>query len=441
MQRCVKKLFPGLSCAILFSSAGFALAAPADDIKLLLDKGKPDEAYQLGHKSPDLLGNPPFDFYFGIAAVNAGKPAEGVLALERFLLNFPSNEPARLELARGYYLAGQVGRAREEFESILASRPAPDVVRVINEYLDGIKERETQYKSSAVWYVELGGGHDSNVQSGVESPDISLPIFGEITLTDSAVRRGDNFTSVAGGVRFSVPLRRNVQLFGVLGGESRQNRGFDSFDQEYFTGGGGLSLTGKTGGMRLSLTQSTQTIDHTKYRDTATLGAEFGYQMTPTTNGIAGIQLAQFRYAGFNAVRDADYQALSLGIKRRLPGAWRLEYDFALSYAREDVRDGDRQELARGLRGGHLGMSISPLQAWTFSVGASVLKSDYRAADPLLQVTREDRFESYDLAASYLLTSAWTVRAEYSHSRNKSNLPLYEYKRNLSSLKLRYLFR
>lgn len=421
--------------------SGIAWGSPSDDLKALLEKGKTAEAYQLGRKTPDELGNPAFDFYFGVAAVNSGKASEGVLALERFLLNFPDNDVARLELARGYFLAGESGRAKEEFEAILAKKPAPDVTRVIGEYLDVIKERDTKYASSAAWYVELGGGSDSNVQSGVDSPDISLPVFGPVTLADGAVRRSDRFSLVSGGARLTFPLRRNVQLFGTVAGESRQNREFDTFDQEFFSFGGGVNLIGEKSATRFSFTQALQTIDHVKYRDTATLTGEFGYQLAPSTSASLGVQLAQFRYGGDNAVRDADYNAVTLGMRQRLSGAWRKDFDFSLSYGREEAKLGDRQDLSRDLWGGHFGVNISPLPSWTFSTGLSVLKSDYKATDPLLLVTRDDRYFSFDLGAAYQLSRSWSLRAEYSRSRNKSNIPLYEYKRHLGSFKVRYDFK
>ena len=181
--------------------SGIALGAPSDDLKTLLEQGKTEEAYQLGRKTPDELGNPAFDFYFGVAAVNSGKASEGVLALERFLLNFPDNDVARLELARGYFLAGESGRAKEEFEAILAKKPAPDVTRVIDEYLEAIKERDTKYASSAAWYVELGGGSiarlDANFFGG---PSPVAPLTGPNISTAnekaefSAVRRKRWFT-------------------------------------------------------------------------------------------------------------------------------------------------------------------------------------------------------------------------------------------------------
>ena len=58
-----------------------ALASTADQIKALSAQGKAAEAYALGKQHPEELGNPAFDFYFGVAATDAGHAGEGVLAL------------------------------------------------------------------------------------------------------------------------------------------------------------------------------------------------------------------------------------------------------------------------------------------------------------------------------------------------------------------------
>ena len=62
----------------LFLVASMANAAPADDVQNLLKLGKDREAYEMGKSTPDALGTPLFDFYFGIAALNAGVPGEGM---------------------------------------------------------------------------------------------------------------------------------------------------------------------------------------------------------------------------------------------------------------------------------------------------------------------------------------------------------------------------
>src|SRR5687768_15014453 len=161
-------------------STGTSFAAPADEVKALLDKGNAAAAYALGKNHPDQLGNPQFDFYFGIAAIDAGHAGEGVLALERYILTFPDNQSARLQLARGYFALGEDARAREEFEALRKLTPPADVVTTIDRYLDQVRLRETRYLTSSGIYIEGGFGLDTNVNAGVSNPNIFLPNIGSV---------------------------------------------------------------------------------------------------------------------------------------------------------------------------------------------------------------------------------------------------------------------
>jgi hypothetical protein len=84
----MKRLYVAAALVVCGSSA---YAAPADDMKRMLEASQDSQAFQMGRANPDLLGEPLFDFFFGIAAINAGSPGEGVLALELYLLHFPDN--------------------------------------------------------------------------------------------------------------------------------------------------------------------------------------------------------------------------------------------------------------------------------------------------------------------------------------------------------------
>ena len=436
----VRKLVSsGLACV-----AWIALplwAAPADDVKRLLDEGKSDEAYRTALRTPAEAGKPAFDFYYGIAAVNAGKPSEGVLALERYLLNFPDSAVARLELARGYYLLADDGRARDEFEAILATKPPANIAKVVREYLTAIGNRESRHKTTYAFSVEVGGGNDSNVQSGVSDPNIVLPIFGAITLTDSSLAKRDRFGSVLLAGRIAVPVRQRWNVFAQVGADLRQYRVADTYDQNTFSAAGGIGLTRGAGLYRLTLGATRQTLDNSRYRDTYAMGSDYGRQWG--TNGVftLGAQGAKFKYAGDNAIRDANYYSLQTGYRHLVPGDWRTEFDANLSVARESITADGRDDLSRNLFGGRAGIGLAPFASVTFGLGATYLKSNYLAADQLLQITRRDDYSAFDFSATYAFNPAWSLRGEYLASRNKSNLPLYEYKREIGQLKLRYDFR
>src|ERR1051325_7895595 len=105
---------------VLASSVG---AAPIDDLRTLVESGRSDEAYATFCTDPDISTRPAgYDLWCGVAAVDLGRPGEGVLSLERHVLQFPDDVRARLELARAYFYAGDNVRSREEFEAVAKDR-------------------------------------------------------------------------------------------------------------------------------------------------------------------------------------------------------------------------------------------------------------------------------------------------------------------------------
>lgn len=129
------------SALLLALLSANALAGVTEDIKGLLEQNRYSEAFQLGQKNADLFGEPAFDFFYGIAAIESGRPGEGVLALERYVLSYPDNRNARFNLARGYYVLGEDQRARDEFEALLNTDVSDEQRINIERYLDALRAR------------------------------------------------------------------------------------------------------------------------------------------------------------------------------------------------------------------------------------------------------------------------------------------------------------
>src|SRR4029079_813601 len=128
--------------------------------------GDSKAAYELAKKNSDQLGDPAFDFYFGVAAIDSGHAGEGVLALERYVVNFPDNHNARLELARGYFVMGDNQRARDELDNVRRPNPPPAVTANIERLMDARRSRESTYRTTGGVFLEGGFGYDSNVNGG-----------------------------------------------------------------------------------------------------------------------------------------------------------------------------------------------------------------------------------------------------------------------------------
>ena len=95
----------------------------------------------------------------------------------RYLLNFPDRyDVARVELARSYFALGDVVRAREEFEAVTSHSPPAGVQATVDRYLEAIRLRESRFQTTSLVWLEAGLGVDSNVNGGVGSGNISVPV-------------------------------------------------------------------------------------------------------------------------------------------------------------------------------------------------------------------------------------------------------------------------
>ncbi|MGH8662406.1 MAG: hypothetical protein ACREUB_11720 [Burkholderiales bacterium] len=417
------------------------LAAPADEIKVLLEKGDARAAYEQGKKHPDQLGDPVFDFYFGVAAINAGHAGEGVLALERYLLNFPENADARLELARGYFVLGEDTRAREEFEAVTRLKPPPAVQAGIDRFLDAIRSRESRFRTTANFFLEVGLGYDSNVNGGVGSANIVLPAFGLVTVAQAGVGQSDTFTHLAAGGQVTHPVAPGVSLFGGLGVESKLNHGSleSQFDLLTLVANGGVTMLRENDLFRVGALFTTLDVDNEEFRDITGVAAEWQRQADEFQMFSAAFQYGDLDYKGNNDLRDSRLYQLALGYRRAFIGPWQPLLSVNLYLGQEDNRR-DRDDLSRNLYGFRATVAGSPAPKWAASAGAFYQLSDYREPDPLFGLTRRDTYYGLDLAVSYALRRGLSLRSEFLLSRNDSNIELFEYQRNLVAIKLRYDF-
>ena len=179
------KLSLCLGILTVFASPGVMADVP-DEMKVLIEQKRAPEAYALGMKHPEMMGEPMFDYFFGVAAVDSGRVSLGVLSLERALLANPKNDLVRLELARAYFALGEYQRSREEFEEVKKTFPPPGVLSTINVYLDAINAKENEFKVRYGIYAELGMGNNSNVNTAAAINNIVLPVFGPVALSSSA---------------------------------------------------------------------------------------------------------------------------------------------------------------------------------------------------------------------------------------------------------------
>lgn len=418
-----------------------AAAAPADEVRSLMEAGRAAQAYELGRKSPEAFGDPAFDFYFGIAAIDSGHAGEGVLALERYLLVFPDNGSARLQLARGFFLLGEDGRAREEFEALRALNPPSDVAATIERFIDAIRLRETRYTTSTGIYVEAGVGWDSNINAGVSNPNISLPFLGPVVVGPAGTKNADTFGHLGIGGYVSHPISPGIALFATGAAEWKRHNDDREFDQGTYNLSGGVSVLREKNLFRLGVLHGLVTLEHDRFREANGVSGEWQHQLDERQALSVGAQAGRLRYPGLNSPRDADFIYGNLGYRRLFDHRMQPILTATVNFGREDTIAASREDLSRHFYGGRLGVNLTPAAKWGASFGLSYQESDYQGPDVILGVARRDKYYAADAAVSYLLTRNLSVRGEAMWSKNRSNIELFTYPREIYAVKLRYEFK
>lgn len=432
-----RHLFAVFLLTALFPIAAYA--AIADEVKTMLEQGKSKEAYELGRQHPELLGDPVFDFYYGVAAIDAGNAGEGVLALERYIINFPGNTSARLELARGYYVLGEDARAREEFSAVLKTNPPEAVKFNIQRYLDAIRSRESFYKTSGVAFFEAGFGYDSNVNAGVSNANITINGV-PATVVSEGVKEHSRFEYVAAGGQLSQPVAPGVAVFGGGSYSAKFDNQASDFNQRNLNTNAGLTYLKNKNLYRFSGFYSRIDVDNDLFLQTPGATVEWSYQYNELQAFNAFAQYANLNYAGTNSPRDSNLYSGGLGYRKAFIAKWQPLFTLGASYSREDNTTG-RDDLSRDIYGGRIAVGVTPLPKWAVSIGGFYQRSLYRAPDAFLLTTRMDSYYSGDAAISYAITPGLSAWVEYLYSKNNSNIELFEYSREVAAFKLRYDFK
>lgn len=416
-----------------------ALAGLGDQLKGLLEQGKSAEAYALAAQNPDQLGDPLVDFYFGVAATDSGHAAEGVLALERYVLNFPQNRAARLELARANFVVGDDQGAREEFAQALAGSNNDAEVATIERFLEAIRNRESRYLPSFTAYAEAGFGSDSNVNGGVSNSTITLPVLGQVTVLDNGIKQRDDFSTLALGVQGSYPIAPGAFLVGGLNASSKIQQTESTVDQLTMSGWGGISWLEQKNSYSIYASHEALAIENNRFRAISALHGNVTRQLDELQSVSLALQVGEVAYEGNNYLRDADLFGLVVGWRRALIHPLQPVISLQANWGKEENQK-QRPDLGKEFWGARAALAITPAPRWGLSAGLSWSLSDYSGADPTLLTTRKDNYLAADFAASYRVDRNWSLRGSYVASINDSNLALYDFRRQLAEVKLRYDF-
>jgi tetratricopeptide (TPR) repeat protein len=443
--------------ALVLATAGItpALANPEviEKARRLLVENNPKQAYmELIKFEAQLAGNIDFDYLLGVASLDSGKIDDAIVAFERVLAVNPNHAGAQMDLARAYFVAGSFDLAEAGFRSLAASNPPPIAQQTINRYLEAIQARKRQTTPGWSGWAELGLGYDDNI-TGVPTDfgaaaQQSFGIVG-IEATGNSVKRDAAFGTASGMLEYSHPLSGGWGLFAGLEGRARGYQDESDFNSLYGDVRAGAALNDGptqwrfTGGFQRFDQEGAYTDEPkiTNDRRSAYGQGEWKYMLDPKTQVGLGLQYSQVRFPT-NEVEDFNQLFLQASWLRSFETKG-VPLVYLSAFVSDDSAvndipgtDTDKSKNLFGMRG-YAQYSVTPaLNA--FSALGFVLRRD---KDPFARSTTvedgEDRFGEFLLGVNWQFRKTCAVRAQWSYTRNASNIDLYDFKRNEVSTAVR----
>ncbi|MBZ6378011.1 hypothetical protein B5C34_01990 [Pacificimonas flava] len=434
--------------AVLLAAGGCAisLAAPVDaavdqtvqTALRLQAAGEADKAYELlSARVENRAGDPDFDYALGIAAADAGRPAEAIIALQRVLAVQPDNSQARAELARAYALGGDIDTARAEFDTALQDPSLPDPVRQRFDRIVRTYDRQIAGGGSSVsGFLDASLGYDTNVNAATDEDSIVIPLFagfGPGVLGPGATADEDVFSEVVGGVSGVVATSRQARFFASGLANWRNNMDSEGFDQIALTGTVGAAHTFASRDV-LSLSAQAQQfwLGGDSYRQAVGGILQF-------TNRLEGGKALSFSGEYFRQNFDGD------------PLRDSDRYGIGVAYAARTlvVQASGGHEETRRAAGDHLSFdylranagveqAVADGVAVILGVGGQIRR--YDADDPLFLASRSDEQIDGSAGLKFRIADNAYVRPRVTYTRNWSNIPLYDYDRLTGSVGVRFEF-
>jgi tetratricopeptide (TPR) repeat protein len=405
----------------------------------LLRANRAQEAYDLLEPYEfDEAGNLKYDYLLGLAALQSGRPDKASLVFERVLALEPRYLGVRLDLGRAYYQMGDLARATQEFQVVLAQNPPPDLKAAAERYMAAIVQAQRPRRFSLLAYVEMGGGYDSNVNSATSTNPILLPGAGNqpFYLDPSSVSEDDTYLTGAVGGEVGYLLTPRWSVFAGADARYRSYHEVDTANYGTLDARAGVGLNLGKNFLRGTGLAGRYFLDDESNRDNYGGNLEWRYQPGAQDQYSVSATYVRYRYIPEEQqINDFDLSLVGLGWLHVFGnGRTLISLNANVGY------EGDTQGRPDGpawLTGGRVFVqtAVTPSLGAFATLGSQ--RTQYQDVNETFQVTREDWIVDATLGLNWQFARGWSLRPQVQLTHNNSNIETDEFKRADLSLNLR----
>ncbi len=418
------------------------------EAEVLMAAGNSSRAYALLLPNEyEHAGDKGFDYLFGIAALDSGKPDKATLAFERVLAVDPNFAGARMDMARAYYQLGDAPRAKTEFEAVLKQDP-PEAARItILKYLDAMTQAEEARRLQISMYLEGSYGSDSNANNSTSQSEVKVPAFGNITFTlnPSNVQTPDNYYTGATGVDINNKLEGEWGMYLGFDVRKRGNQQLKTLDFGSLDTRAGITYGTGDDVFRIGATFSQFSVAHETNRNSSGMSADWRHSFSPVDQINFFVNYGGNRFVDSSMkINDSNQTVLGSSFLHILEngktatfGSFNVVNDKAVA----GRADGNKKGF--GLRLGGQSSLIEYFDIFA-NLGCQSGKYDKDNAafsTPTSPRARKDTTWDWSFGLNWHLDKDWTLRPQMSYTNNISNIPIYSFTRTDRSITLRRDFR
>ncbi len=431
------KIFLVFIAWMLVSSSQVFAASGYPVLEKLVKQQKYSLAYELATKiRSQNEGDPRFDYLYGLSALQSGHPNEAVFALDRVTVATPNVIRPRLELARAYLSLNNTFAAKKEFNDVLNLNPPPMVRKKVLSYLAELDKKSDKLTQRSVSksLASLSFGYDDNINFGYDNSEIDLPDFGVVSLDDSSVKQGSGFAEAKFQFKHRTLKNKVTNTFFTANATHRdyfKNSDFNLTDLDLRTG-----LTFNHAKKQYQLVGRTRPIllDGKMYSNT--IGIDVIARKSIGSSKIGSVKLSIEKYDNKKVSLSDRSRAILSGRIDKQSGDTQHQLNLYLGKEWPDKSEG--KQYSRDISG----VGYWAVKEWN-KKNRSYLGLDYRhykhqKAYAVYPDKRKDDRVTFKIGHEYRFNDELALITQVKHINNRSNLDLYDAKRNEVKVGIRY---
>ncbi len=436
----------GLRAAVLgglgLTAAGLALAdVLSGQVRALQQQGAAQEAFALfDAQEAEHAGDPAFDQALAVAAEAAGLYTRALLAWERVLQVQPNNRSAQDAQARLLQSLGDVHGLQALPEAVRQRSMAVDAARSIDQHLYSYDRPGHGGRSSWHGSIDLGLGHDSNINAGLDRGvgATQIPGVPAWTVDPGAWERSSAYAALG------LTLRGRYHLtpqWSVVGGGYLATRHHSTSAQslEPSEADGHLGVAWRSNRHEWMLTARGvhEARDGRQVRGSAGLQGEWIYRMDGLRQWGVFVQSLDMRYPG---QRLRDVRRTVGGLSHALVLRNGSIVYLGVHAGEESPRRDGVDDMGHRLVGARLGGQWMLNPHWAVFASVDAERRRFGAVDPFFTLLRKDVQWRLALGLSWVPAPGWRVTPQVEWTDVDSTVPIFTYQRRQVSISLRREF-